>query len=276
MPGDQDVSQHYTHGKLLNAIREGLAAAGKTPESVTVDDLAPVDEFHIGGRTASEDFLGQLGLARGAHVLDVGCGLGGTARFVAQRYGCRVSGIDLTDEFVATGNALCGWVGLGDRVVLQCGSALALPFAAGTFDGAYMLHVGMNIDDKTRLCAEVARVLRPGGVFGVYDVMRTGPGALTYPVPWAMTEATSFVAAPGDYNAALNAAGFSVAAERVRRDFALDFFARLRAKTAAAGGPPPLGLHVLMGKTTPAKVENMVANIAAGRIAPVELIARKG
>jgi hypothetical protein len=138
-----------------------------------------------------------------------------------------------------------------------------------------MLHVGMNIEDKEKLAAEVARVLQPGSHFGIYDVMRTGPGELTYPVPWATTADLSAVAEPEQYRKALQRAGFAVFAERNRRDFALGFFADLRAKTTAAGGPPPLGLHVLMGKSTPEKVQNMIDNITNGRIAPIELIARK-
>ena len=88
---------------------------------------------------------------------------------------------------------ICGWVGLNDRISLHQGSALSMPFADGAFDGAYMLHVGMNIEDRAKLCSEVHRVLRPGSLFGIYDVMKTGDGELTYPVPWATTAASSFV-----------------------------------------------------------------------------------
>ncbi len=275
MPAQQDISSHYTHGNLVAAIRSGVESLGKTIDSVTVDDLAPVDEFHIGGRQASEDFLGQLDLSPERHVLDVGCGLGGAARFVASWYGCRVTGIDLTPEYVDTARVLCSWVGLENRISLHQGSALAMPFADSAFDRAYMLHVGMNIDDKARLCSEVCRVLRSHSLFGIYDVMKIGDGELTYPVPWATTATSSAVAKPAQYREALQAAGFSVIAERNRRDFALAFFDQLRAKTAAAGGPPPLGLHILMGRNTPDKVQNMIQNISNDRIAPVELIARK-
>jgi SAM-dependent methyltransferase len=275
MPELSDVSKHYAHGDLTEAIRSGLALQAKSTDAVTIDDLAPVDEFHIGGRRASEDFLDQLAFGTRTKVLDVGCGLGGAARFVANRYGSQVTGIDLTAEYVETGNTLCKWVGLDQRISLHEGSALAMPFTERSFDGAYMLHVGMNIEDKEKLAGEVARVLRPGSVFGIYDVMRTGPGGLAFPVPWAATAGLSAVADSDRYKGALEKAGFDILAERNRRDFALAFFADLRAKTAAAGGPPPLGLHVLMGKNTPEKVQNMIDNISTGRIAPVELIARK-
>ena len=78
----QDISNHYAQGNLLNAIQRGLESLGKTTDAVTIDDLAPVDEFHIGGRQASEHFLSRLGFSPEMHVLDVGCGLGGAARFV--------------------------------------------------------------------------------------------------------------------------------------------------------------------------------------------------
>jgi ubiquinone/menaquinone biosynthesis C-methylase UbiE len=271
----QDISTHYTHGELIAAIRAGIEALGKTTDSITLNDLAPLDEFHIGGRQASRHFLDQLGLASDKHVLDVGCGLGGAARFAASHYRCRVDGIDLTPEYVETGRAICQWVGLDDRISLHQGSALSLPFAGSAFDCAYMLHVGMNIDNKVKLCSEIARVLRPGAVFGIYDVMKTGEGELTFPVPWATTAQSSAVAEPAQYRSALEASGFELTAELNRRDFALAFFDELQAKTMAAGGPPPLGLHILMGRNAADKIRNMIANISTGLIAPVEMIARK-
>jgi SAM-dependent methyltransferase len=269
------VEGHNTRGRLVGAITEALAATGKSPGSVTVEDLAPVDEFHIGGRQATEDLVAQLDLAREHHVLDVGCGLGGAARFVGSRYGCRVTGIDLTAEYVEGARALSEWTGLGGRLRFHRGSALATPFAGAEFDRAYMLHVGMNVPDKPALFAEIARVLRPGGRFGIYDVMRTGEAALAFPVPWAATPEISAVDTPAAYRAALRASGFEIVAERDRRDFAIEFFRTLRARLARAGGPPPLGLHLVMGPDAATKIGNMVANIEAEAIAPVELIARR-
>jgi len=275
MPGEPEISAHYTQGDLTAAIRNGIEKLGKTTDSVTVDDLSAIDEFHIGGREASEHFLDQFGLTPDKRVLDVGCGLGGPARFVAGRYGCGVDGIDITPEFVETGTTICKWVGLENRIALHQGSALSMPFADGSFDAAYMLHVGMNIEDKAGLCAEVCRVLRPGALFGIYDVMKIGDGEMIFPAPWATTPESSALATPRQYRDALQAAGFVETAELNRRDFALAFFEQLRARTMAAGGPPPLGLHILMGQNAPEKIQNMIQSIAKGIIAPVELISRK-
>ncbi len=275
MSDHESVTKNYVHGDLLSAISSGITQLGKTPDTVTIEDLALVDEFHIGGRQASEEFLDQLGLSPEDHLLDVGCGLGGTSRFVADRYKSRVTGIDLTAEYVDTGKVLCSWVGLDDRIALHHGSALSLTFDDATFDGAFMMHVGMNIEDKASLFSEICRVLRRGASFGVYDVMRIGEGELTYPVPWAATPATSALATPERYKDALQNAGFTVDAERNRHNFAIDFFEQLRLKIVASQERPPLGLHILMGKTGPTKVKNMIENISASRIAPVELIARK-
>ena len=270
---EQDVSRHYGTGGLLDRIREGLRQAGTDPDRATAADLRPVDEFHIGGVAATEALLEQVSIRPGMHVLDIGCGIGGTARLIAERFGTSVTGIDLTEEFVAAARALSETVGLADRVAFRQGSALDMPFADDSFDLATLIHVGMNIPDKARLAAEAARVLRPGGHFVVYDVMRTGEGELEFPVPWARTPATSFVGTPADYRTAALAAGFEIAGERKRRAFALDFFAKMQARMAEKG-PSPLGIHLFMGETARAKIANMVANIEAGRIAPVEMILR--
>jgi SAM-dependent methyltransferase len=275
MSFDEKVSEHYTHGNLLNAVKIGIEQLGKTSSSITVEDLAPLDEFHIGGRQASEFFFDQLDFSADDQLVDVGCGLGGASRFVANRYGSKVTGIDLTPEYIKTGEALCTWLGLDNLVDLQQGNALDMPFDNGVFDGGYMMHVGMNVKDKIGLYKEIFRVLRSGAKFGVYDVMMVEEGELIYPVPWATTANESEVASPRQYKQAMDEAGFSVVAENNRHEFALSFFEQLRKKTSNARGPSPLGLHILMGDNSAIKVQNMIKNISSGYISPVELIVRK-
>ena len=145
----------------------------------------------------------------------------------------------------------------------------------GSFDVVTMFHVGMNIPDKAALMAEVARVLRPGGTFALFDVMRLDPGSLTYPFPWAEEKEFSFVDPPEIYREAANSADLIKIAERARGEFALDFFDRVFAAIAAEG-PPPIGIHLLMRETAGQKIQNYVAAVQAGMIAPVEMIFRRG
>jgi SAM-dependent methyltransferase len=248
---------------------------GKTAETVGIDDLGPVDEFHIGGRVATEAFLDQLDIDSSHHVLDVGCGLGGASRFAATKYGCRVTGVDLTQEYVETGNTICSWLGLDDKINLESENAMHLSFSPEKFERAYMLHVGMNIADKQSLAKELYRVTRAGGRVGIYDVMRVGNGELTFPVPWATVPQGSSVDPVTTYVSALEGAGFHIVAKRNRREFALDFFAQLQSKAVSADGPPPLGIHILMGRAAPEKISNMIENISRDIIAPIEIIAEK-
>ena len=275
MQNDKVVSDHYTHGSLLAEIEAAIDRMGKTLDSITIDDLGAVDEFHIGGRLATDNLLSQCDFSDQHHLLDVGCGLGGASRYVATKRNSRITGIDLTDEYIETGKVLCDWVGLEKLVSLQQGSALDMPFEDDSFDGGYMLHVGMNIADKNKLFQEIYRVLRKGATFAVYDVMQHKKGDLAYPVPWAAEASTSSLSNPEQYKQALLNAGFEICAECNRQDFALEFFKQLREKMQASGGPPPLGLHTLMQESTALKLKNMVDNISAGLIAPVEIIVRK-
>ncbi len=275
MTDEKTISNHYRHGDLLQAIQEAITLLGKTFDDISIEDLAPVDEFHIGGRMATQNLLDQLNISEQHHILDVGCGLGGAARFVSNTYNNPVTGIDLTPEYIDTGKALCEWVKLENNVNLYHGNAMAMPFRDESFDGGYMLHVGMNIEEKDLLFTEIFRVLRRGTIFGIYDVMRIEEGELTFPVPWATDKSISKLSTPSQYIEALVNAGFEVSKENNRRDFALEFFRKRSEKLEDSGGPPPLGLHTLMKESSPIKIQNMVDNIKASYIAPVEIIAHK-
>ena len=275
MPRKSLVTTHYTRGDLLTRIQAALGQLGKDPDTVTIDDLGPVDEFHVGGRLATQQFLDRLDIAPNQHVLDVGCGLGGASRFAANRYGCGVSGVDLTSEYVTVGNTINQWVGLEEKITLREGDALAMPFESEAFDRAYLMHVGMNISDKERLARELYRLVKSGGKVGIYDIMRMGDGELEFPLPWATSSEGSALATPDEYIQVLKSAGFGAVTILDRREFALDFFAQVRQKLKGSPNPPALGLHLVMGQEAPTKIKNLVGNIARGAVAPVELIATK-
>lgn len=271
MAEDSDLVEHYGGTGLLAAIEAGLSELGRSPQTATVDDLAPVDEFHIGGRSASVELSQQLEVSAETRLLDIGCGIGGTSRFFASTAGCEVVGIDLSPTYVDVAETLTGWTGLSHLAGFKAGSAMDLPFEDNSFDRAVQLHVGMNIADKAALFEEIARVLRPGGRLGVYDVVRQGEGELTFPVPWASDPSHSFVAEAAVYRSALQSAGFAVV-ERDRRQFALEFFETQARRAVESSGPPPLGLHLIIGGDARLKLGNLRAAIGDGVLAPVEFI----
>ncbi len=271
---EANIVEHYGAGELLAAIEAGIHALGKTTSTVTVEDLGPVDEFHVGGRAATTALCDRLGVGPDSEVLDIGCGIGGTARHLATTTGCRVIGVDLVPGYIEVARELTDWTGLADRISYEVGSALDLPIAADALDAATLIHVGMNIEDKQQLFGEAHRVLRPDGTLGVYDLMRVGDGDIGFPVPWASDSSTSFVAEVDAYEAALTAAGFEILETRNRREFALEFFAALSERTAEVGGPAPLGLHVIIGSAAADKLGNLIEAITGGTLAPVEITCR--
>jgi SAM-dependent methyltransferase len=271
---EQKVAAHYGRAGLEETLLKGLAAAGLDPEHLKPEDLATVDEFHMGWRPATVEFVRAAGFPAGAHILDVGSGIGGPARYFAENAQVRVTGIDLTPDYVDLGNALNRRTGLADRVAFRQASALAMPFADAFFDGAYTIHVAMNIADKPGLYAETRRVVKPGAIFATYDIMLgPTPGALPYPLPWSPTAETSFLVSPADCRAMIEDAGFAIVSERDRTAFVQDIIAKVRAATEK-NGPPPLSRHILTGPEWKERSANIATALDRGLLVPYEIIAR--
>lgn len=270
---ERTVAQHYGDEHLLVRILAGLEAAGADLNRLRPDDLAAVEEFHIGGRKATAHAVEKMLLNGDLHVLDVGCGIGGAARYIATQTGCTVTAIDLTPEYISTARTLTELTGLADRINFEVSNALAMPFSDACFDAAITLHVAMNIRERSALYREIARVLKPGAVFYLFDIMKKSDETLAFPVPWANSDATSYLTTPEEMCALLDKAGFDVQEVGDRTDFALNYFREGMA--AAANGPSPLGIHLIMGDSSAEKMGNVMRNIEAGRIAPVQMIARR-
>jgi ubiquinone/menaquinone biosynthesis C-methylase UbiE len=273
VPLEEEVARHYAGLHRVRVILEALRAAGKDPDRLTIDDLAPIDEFHIRGRQATVELGQALGLSARQHGLDVGSGVGGASRYFAHTYGVRVTGIDLTPEYCRLATRFARSTGLADRLEYRTGSALAMPFEDATFDAAYTQHAAMNIADKPALYAEIARVLKPGATFGVYDVMQGPGGEVVYPTPWANDGSTSFLGTPDTMRALLGAAGFRIESWRDTTAAGRVFFATVLGRIAESG-PPPLGLHLLLPDFR-LRAENMLRGLQENRLAVIEIVCRK-
>lgn len=255
------VRQHYSATGLTDRIKSALATFGPDDQPLTVAQLAPLDQFHTRGILATAELARATGLDPSRRVLDLGCGIGGPARYLAATFGCTVAGVDLSPSFIDAATYLTARCGLSDRATFQVGDALHLPFADGAVDTVFLQHVAMNIEDRASLYAEIRRILAPGGRFATYDlVLRDGD--VVYPAPWARDGSTSFLLSEGDTRAALEQAGFKAALWRDDTQTALDWF------KATMAGPPPSGLNlgVVMGPDFPAIAGNLGRNIRENRL----------
>ena len=266
------VAAHYDRDDIAGAILAELARTGAGP--IDSETLAPYDEFHIRGREATAELLSAAGFTSGMAVLDVGCGIGGPARFLAESAGCRVTGIDITPAFCQAAERLTAAAGLDDRVAIRRADALAMPFQNAAFDGAWMLHAAMNIPDKPGLYGEIARVLKPGAVFAAYEIHAgAGPGPL-YPTPWAEEPSISHLVRPEDWRGALEAAGLAVESWRDLTAPGAAWFAASQERIES-GAANTFGPRLIMGANFRDKVANMARNTAEGRVAVVEAICRR-
>lgn len=260
------VANHYAGGgSIVAAIADSLRTAGKDIGKLTTADLATVDEFHIRGRQATLELGKSLNIDSNSRVLDIGSGLGGPARTLAETYGCRVDGVDLTEAFCEAATALSQWVGLGDRVSFRQGDATNLPYANGAFDAAMTIHVAMNIARKDMVYAEARRVLKAGARFAVYDVLQGEGGDVLYPVPWARDASISHLATPDEMLSLLKNAGFQIVEVQDSTEEAQRWFEAMAARMAA-GATPAVTFQTFLGNDFPAMTRNQVANLRERRI----------
>jgi SAM-dependent methyltransferase len=256
-----DVRGHYRATGLRERLKTALAALGPEEQRLAPAQLAALDQFHTRGLAATAELAKLAGITAAMAVLDIGAGVGGPARFLAATHGCRVTGIDLSEPFVEAARYLTERTGQSAQVSFETASALALPFADGSFDVASLQHVAMNIADRAQLYREIRRVLKPGGRFAIYDVVLL-TGEPHYPVPWARTPATSFLLTADATRAAIEAAGFRTLAWQDDTAAAKAWAAQLR----ASGPPPSPNLGVVMGPDFAQLAANMGRSFMEGRL----------
>jgi ubiquinone/menaquinone biosynthesis C-methylase UbiE len=269
------LNMHYGRKGLGDRIIAALRQAGKDPDSITTDDLSPVAEFHIGGQAATLELAQSAGMGAGMRVLDIGSGLGGPARTLAQHYGCKVAGLDLTEEFCRVATMLTELCGMHERVSFMHGNALDIPFENASFDLVWTQQAGANIENKLRLYQEVNRVLAVGGRLVFQEVLRGPETPLHLPVPWAREGGLSFLQPPDAIRDLLARAGFR---EMIWHDVTaqyIDEYRKLAARTSDPGGPPPLGIHLILGPEAGEMRRNVVRNLEEQRIVLIQGVLKK-
>jgi MPBQ/MSBQ methyltransferase len=263
----RQLNEHYTPPALADAFLGVLRAWGKDTATLTPEDLAPIDQFHVGGQEATLALAQLAGVTAETRVLDVGGGFGGPARTLAATFGCAVTVLDLTEAYCQVGELLTARSGLGELVSFRHGDALAIPFSAATFDLAWTQHSSMNIADKRRLYAEIFRVLRPGGRLALYEIMAGQQSPPHFPVPWARDPALSHLLPPASVRALLADLGYR---EIAWEDLTAESVAAARARPTPAAPPP--GLHLVLGEDFLERARNMGRNLAEGRTALIRAV----
>lgn len=269
-PTNADIAAHYARESLADALIARLAGHGIAREQITLDHLNALDQMHVRGHEATLELAEALGVEAGMEVLDLGAGIGGPARVLAARFGARVTALDLTPALCETNRALTALVGLADRVTVVEGDATDLPFADAAFDRVVTIHASMNIDRKRSMYREAFRVLRPGGRFGFYDIVRGVAGHADFPMPWASRSTESFLIAATAMQAIAEEAGFRTLQFRDLTNTSRAHMVRQEQEAAArkaAGEPAPIQAgDILMGPTASAKQRNLRRAVKEGRV----------
>jgi ubiquinone/menaquinone biosynthesis C-methylase UbiE len=265
------VNRQYGQDDLTTKILTALQNAGKNIDKLTREDLLTFDEFHIGGIAETRNLAKLAGLRAGMHVLDVGSGLGGPARTLAAEFGCSVIGLDLTDEFCRAAAMLTERVGLSDKVTFKIGSALEMPFDDDSFDVVWTQFAGMNIADKEKLYGEFRRVLRPGGVLTLHEVMAGTVSDLHYPNFWANEPSINFLRQPDEVRKLLVSTGFQEVQWIDLTQHSFEWFRAMLA-SRAANSNLPLGFQVFIADSVQQKAANVIRNLEEKRVTVVQAV----
>lgn len=268
------IADHWGKGDVYGLIVSALQKMSKPLEGLTIEDLAAVDHFHARGFPATVELADRLPIKAGQRILDIGSGLGGPARYIAKRFKCHVTGLDITEPFVAAANKLTALLQMQGQVKTEHGDGQRLPYPDSHFDGAYTQHVTMNVADRPAFFGEAYRVLKRGAFFALTEHGLGAKGDPYYPVPWSMDGSGAYLVTPSQTKALLEQARFrDVLIEHTGEKYLAAY--RVAIKKAHEGSLPPLGIHLLMGDTAAEKTRNAARNIEQGRTDPIQVICRK-
>ena len=268
------IHSYYSPNDLYNKIIDGLNNLDKDLSALSLDDLQPVDEFHIRGDTATKELIKLAEFTPDMHILDVGCGVGGSTRRLSHETGCCVTGIDLSDEYIDAAERLTQLLTMQERVKFQACSALALPFDDNSYDGVWSIQMNMNVEDKKLWLEEVYRVLKPGCRAVLYEVCGHVNTPVYFPVPWAQDSSMSYLVPPDEFRDVISSAGFTIDTWNDKTDLAQQAFSQM---SEPKGEPnlPELGVHMLVGNDILTKAYNLRRNLDEQRVSLIETVAVK-
>jgi ubiquinone/menaquinone biosynthesis C-methylase UbiE len=268
------VEDHYTQGNLFEQIITEIERTGVSRNSITLKDLAPFDQFHIGGIEVSRQLAKAAGLENNWKVLDVGCGIGGPCRMMAAEFDCMVTGIDLTTEYISTAIKLNDLPGLQMHCNFIRANALELPFENNSFDTVWTQHAQMNIPGKEKFYSEISRVLKKSGVFIYHDIFSIDKKNIYYPVPWADDASQSFLFTLTELRKILEQNHLLLKKNQDYSSQGISFFKSLLEKIGQPGKNQP-GLAVIMGSSFPDKIRNMYKNLSEKKVTVASGICEK-
>jgi SAM-dependent methyltransferase len=274
MTDAKSIAGHWSRKGLYELIVSTLRKTSKGLEGLSVEDLAPVDHYHARGLPATVELADRMPIRSGHRLVDIGSGLGGPARYIAGRFGCHVSGIDITPSFVETANRLTALLRMEGQVTFELGDGQKLPFPDASFDGGYSQHVTMNVKDRRAFFGEAWRVLKPGAFFALTEHGLGPKGDPLFPVPWSEDGSGSYLIPPSETRTIMESAGFEAfEVEEPGAKYAAGYSKAI--EQAEKGLLPPLGLHLLLGENALEKTRNSARNIQEGRTQPFQVICRK-
>jgi ubiquinone/menaquinone biosynthesis C-methylase UbiE len=261
------IRDQYSTGLSRRNIEQALVSAGLDLDHLQPTDLGMLEDFHTMGRYATSQLVDLAAISSEDAVLDAGSGVGGTARYVADRCGCKVTAVDLTEEYCETARWLNRLVGLDDQINVRQADVTELPFADATFRVVFSQHVQMNVADKIRFYRETRRVLVSGGRLAMWDITSGEGGELDYPLPWADDPALSHLVASDQLRAIVESAEFAI-------DHWNDLTEQASAmmQTLLTLPPNPLGLHAFVADFTE-KANNLTAALGNGRLRVIQGVA---
>jgi ubiquinone/menaquinone biosynthesis C-methylase UbiE len=268
------IQRHYGGAAIVQRVLTAVGDSGHDVNRLAAEMLYPYDQFHWRSLAATRENAAKLNLEASMHVLDVGSGVGGPARYMASTFGCRVSGIDLTEEFVTAATELTERCRLSDKVVFRQGDALAMPFSDASFDAASCLNVAMNIKNKAELAREIRRVMKPRGRL-VWTEATQGPGGPPhYPLPWARTPDISFLVSSRELRSAIEGAGLRIVEWTDETEATRAVFTQT-GRSPQTSASSMISNQVIMGDDFAERLNNFGRNVLEERLVPICALAER-